>query len=937
MPQTRRATAPNSEIRFTLNGQPVTVTTDPARPLLLVLREDLALTGVKQSCDMEGECGACTVIVDGEAQRACLLLAGEMAGRAVITVEGLGTAEQPHPLQTAFLEVGAVQCGYCTPGMLLSAKALLDRNPDPSRDEIVKALAGNLCRCTGYVKIIEAVSLAAARMRGAAVDRAPGDEGTVIGGDLTRHKGWERVSGATRYAEDIRWPEMTHLHLVRSPHAHARVTRLDTAAALAVPGVLQVLTAADVPGENSLGDYSVDEPLLAPVGGKVRMIGDPIAAVIGTTPEAAAAGAEAIQVEYEILPHTFEIKGALAPGAIQIHEAGNLLTSAEVHTGDIAAALAGSDVKIEATYQTSFQAHMAMEREAAIGYIDEAGRVAVICGSHEPHWNQGYLATILGLPPEQIRVITPPMGGSFGGKQDPWPMAMAAVAARCMAAHHLRKPVRLAYTRQEVMEATPKRHPYTIDCTVAATADGELTGMQIDIQANTGAYDSAGHHIAGYALAASVGPYRWRAVEGRSRVLYSNGPKAGQFRGFGTPQPVFALECTLDELIEQLGADPLEFRLRNALGPDDVTGLGFRNQETLGFREVLETIRPDYDEIVARVADFNADPRVRGRRRGVGLAGMLYRFGKYGVARSRAEAELELDGRITIYASGVDFGQGVETVFTQLAAENLGVPRAALRLVNADTAHTLDGDVVGASRIVYWVGGAVADAARHLRAAILEAAAEMLDRSPDALALTPTGDAVAAVAAPDVRVSLAQVATEMKQNGHPRRLLGQMDLTDVFPPDVSQEYLPLFVSAAHVAEVEVDMETGHAKARLIVAAHDVGKAVNPRDAVGQIQGGVVMGLGSALIEEFVPAQSRGYSSYALPTITATPEIRVHLVEVPGRYGPLGAKGMAEATIHPTPPAIINAVSRAIGARIRKTPATSERILAALRAAGRAAT
>jgi CO/xanthine dehydrogenase Mo-binding subunit len=454
--------------------------------------------------------------------------------------------------------------------------------------------------------------------------------------------------------------------------------------------------------------------------------------------------------------------------------------------------------------------------------------------------------------------------------------------------------------------------------------------MRIHVRVNTGAYDSAGRYIAGYALAASVGPYRWQAVHGRSHVIYSNAPKAGQFRGFGTPQPVFAMECILDELIEKLGADPLEFRLHNSLADGDVTGLGFRAEETLGFREVLAAIRADYEEMITRVAAFNADPGNRGRRRGVGLAGMMYRFGKFGIARSQAEAALGLDGRITIYASGTDYGQGVETVFTQLAAETLGVSRSALQLVNADTAHTLDGDVVGASRITYWVGGAVADAARRLRAAILNTAAEMLDRPPQTLALTQVGDAVWSATEPDLGVSLAQVAAEMERSGHPRRLRGQMDLTHIFPAGQAESYLPLFVTAAHLAEVEVDIETGQARARLIVAAHDVGKAVNPRDAVGQVQGGVVMGLGSALIEEYIPGQSRGYSSYAIPTIASVPEIRVRLVEVPGRYGPLGAKGMAEATIHPTPPALINAVSRAIGARIRRMPATAERILAAIR-------
>ena len=940
-------------INFVLNGRPVAIAVDPARPLLNVLRDDLGLTGVKQSCDMEGECGACTVIVDGAAQRSCLLLVGEIAGCAVTTIEGLGTPEQPHPLQTAFLEAGAVQCGYCTPGMLLSAKALLDHTPHPTRAEIATALAGNICRCTGYARIIAAVERAAELLSPSESASPPRHPVTlspchlvtssprhlvtpapIIGGDPTRHDGWGRVSGETRYAGDIALPDMHHVAFVRSPHFHAQIIRLDTGPARAVPGVVAALTAADVPGENiGLGGYSQDEHLLAPVGGKVRMLGDPIALVVGRTPEAAAAGADAVRVEFAVLPHTFDVAGAEAPDAIRIHE-NNLLATAAAHTGDASAALAGSDVVVSATYRTTFQAHMAMERESAVAYWDEADRLTVICGSHEPHWNRAYLCTILGLPIERIRVINPPMGGSFGGRQDVYPMAAAALAA-----YAVRKPVKMVYSRREVMDAAPKRHPYTLRGTVGGRwhavggEDGQqvprLTALQMEIEVNTGAYDSAGRYIADYAVVASVGPYRWPGVDVQARVLYSNGPKAGQFRGFGTPQSVFATECLLDELCQQLGADPLAFRLHNLLANGDHTGTGLPVGETLGIRPVLEALQDDYREMTARVAAFNADPRCGPRRRGVGLAAMMYRFGKYGAARSQAEAELGLDGRFTVYASAAEFGQGIETVFTQLAAETLGVSRAVIRLVNADTAHTLDGDVTGASRATYWVGSAVVDAARRLAAAICATAAELLDRPPDDLILTD--DAVRSRSTDGPALPLAAVAAEMARAGQPRRIRGVIDLSRHYPDDRAGDYLPFFLTAAHLAEVEVDLETGKPAVKLIVAAHDVGKVINPRDAVGQVEGGVVMGLGSALIEEFVPGISRGFSTYGLPTITSIPEIRVRLVEAPGRYAAFGVKGLGEATLLPTPPAIINAISRAIGARIRQTPATAERILTAITA------
>jgi aldehyde oxidoreductase len=907
-------------IGFVLNARAVRSRADPATPLVRVLREEFRLTGTKQGCDMEGECGACTVIVDGEAVRSCLLPVGKVSGRSVTTIEGIGTRDHPHPLQTAFLETGAVQCGYCTPGMLLSAKALLDRNLKPSREEIVAALEGNLCRCTGYVKIVEAVALAADTMRGdSRADKPPGDP-PVVGSSSERHDGWDRVSGAALFAEDLSVPDLHYVRVVRSPHFHARVLGVDISPALAVAGVVRVLTAADIPGENGLSDYSRDEHLLAPVGDTVRMVGDPVALVIGTSREAAERGERTVHVEYAPLPHTTEIDRALEPDALPIHRTGNLLAEDSIEVGDIEGALREAEVTIEGDYATSFQAHMALEREAVVAYVDEAGRITAIGANHEPHWDRAHLARILGLPPERVRVVTPPIGGSFGGKQDIWPLAAAALAA-----YHVHVPVLLAYSRREVMQAAPKRHPYTCHCVVGAKQDGSLLGMEFEASINKGAYDSGGRCLPNYAAITSVGPYRWQAVRARARAIYSNGPKAGQFRGFGTPQAAFAMECTLDELCERLGVDPLDLRLHNALTEADVTGLGYRSAETLDFRRVLEAVAPDYREAKQGVESFNA--RSPGAlRRGVGIAGMWYRFGKLGRPLSRAEIELGLDGRFTIYASSADYGQGIETVFTQLAAEELGVSRAALRLVNADTAKTLDGDVTGASRSTYWVGGAVAEAARRLRAVILSTGAAILHQSADRLCLSDE-----AVHGEGGGVALSVVAGKMEHDQVPRRVEGCMDLRARFPDNERADtYLPMFLTGVHVAQVEVDMETGLARVLSVSAAHDVGRVINRRDTEGQIEGSIVMGMGSVLMEELLPGLSSGFGTYMIPTAGSAPEIRVRLVETPSRYGPLGAKGLGEAAMLPTAPAMINAISRAVGARIRRLPATAERVLEAIR-------
>lgn len=919
-------------ISFILNHQPISIHSDPARPLLDVLRDDLGLTGTKRGCDYEGECGACTVLLDGQAVRSCLTPVGKVAGREVLTIEGLATGGRPggenepclHPLQQAFIEAGAVQCGYCTPGMLMAAKALLDREPSPSRAQMIEALEGNLCRCTGYSHILEAVERAAALLRGESTAPNEKSDGPPVGGTLLRADAVDKVTGRARYVEDISMAGMLYAQVLRSPHHHARLRALHTAAAAQVPGVVCILTAADIPGENGLGDYSRNEPILAPIGDTVRMQGAPVALVVTTRPEAARAGLEAIEVAYEPLPHTFELKAALHPDAVPIYPSGNILTREKITHGDLEAAFAAADVVAETVYRTTYLEHAALEREAVLGYVDPEGRLTIVGATHQPHWQQGYIAAALALEPSRVRVITPPIGGSFGGKQDPWPLVATALAVQ-----RVRRPVRLAYSRRESFDASPKRHPYTMHYRVGATDDGHLTGIRVRIQANTGGYDAHGQYLPNYALTASGGPYRWAAVDAQAQTVYTNGPKCGQFRGFGTPQSTFALECTLDELCQRLGQDPLEFRLRNALRQSEISFLGYPVAESLGYTDVLESLRPRYLARRKEVEAFNAASGGR-YRRGLGLAGMWYRFGKSGSLCVEAQAELAPDGHFVVYCSAPDYGQGTNTVMSQLAAETLGLPRERVDLVNADTALTPDSGIQGASRATYWVGSAVCRAVQNLKHSVISTAAELVDWHPDDLHLQ--GDLVVARSEPARTVSLAQVARELDRLGLPRKTWGHFDLSACFPQETRPEYVPLFVTGAQLAEVEVDLHSGEVRVLRIVAAHDVGRAINPIDARGQIEGAVLMGLGSTLLEEYIPGASTGFSDYYLPTIRSMPEIEVILVEVPSFHGPLGAKGLGEAAILPTTPAIVNALSRAIDRRIRDLPATPERVRQAIRGA-----
>lgn len=737
-----------------------------------------------------------------------------------------------------------------------------------------------------------------------------------IGGDLRRIDAHDKVTGQTQYVADIKIPGMLHARVLRNPFYHARLISLNTDLAAHVPGVVQIITAKDIPGVNGFPKYSRNEPLLTPIGDSLKMIGAPIALVVAESLDAAQAGLDSIQVEYETLPHTFD------PGDTPIYAEGNQLNDHHVVCGDIGSAFASSTTILATCYTSAYQEHSALEPEAALGYLDEEGRVTVTGGTHEAHWQRNWIADTLALPTNQVRFIVPPTGGSFGGKQDPWPL-IAVGLATCLTG----KPVRLVYSRRESFEASPKRHPYQLDFKIGANENGLLTGLQVRIDANTGGYDSAGYFIPEYAVMAVGGPYLWEAADIYAQSLYSNGPKCGQYRGFGAPQSTFGLECTLDELIQLLGENPISFRLANMIEQSSITFLGYPSAERLGYAEVLNSLQTRYEEFKGDVDAFNKANQNRNMRAGVGIAGMWYRFGKSGSLKIEAHAEISLDGHFLIYCSAAEYGQGIETVMLQLAAETLGISRDRVELVNADTALTPDSDVQGASRATYWVGNAVCQAAQTLKEELFGVAAEILDCDPDTLSID-NGNILNA-GNPSQIISFDAIAQEFDLIGKSRKVCGFFDLSTMFPEDSRPTYTPHFLTAAHMAEVQVDMETGSVKVIRFVAAHDVGKVINPIGAEGQIEGAVIMGLGSALTEAYIPDCTTGFSNYILPMVDDIPEIEIILVEVPGYLGPLGAKGLGETAMLPSTPAIINAISRAIGVRIREIPATPERVLKAI--------
>jgi CO/xanthine dehydrogenase Mo-binding subunit len=691
-------------------------------------------------------------------------------------------------------------------------------------------------------------------------------------------------------------------------------------------GVVRIVTADDIPGENGFFEYSRMEPVLTPVGETVKMVGAPIAFVVAESEEAAVEAVKAIKVELEPLPVVEKIDEALQDEMIKLYPSGNVLEVAGVESGDVDSMLERSDLVQEATYRSSYQEHAALEPEAVFGFIDSEGRVAVRGATHEPHWQQAWIADMLALDVDQVRFITPPMGGSFGGKQDPWPLLAVGLMV-----YLVRQPVRLVFSRHESFIASPKRHPYELDYRIGSTSSGTLTCIEARIRANTGGYDAHGYYLPEYAVMASGGAYRWQAVDIQAQSIFTNGPKSGQFRGFGTPQSTFALECVLDELIEKLGQDPIQFRKNNALDQGDRSFLGYPSAEKLGYQEVLNSLSPHYTAIKKQVDEFNriqsTTPGGGTHRKGLGVAGMWYRFGKSGSLKVEAHAELGTDGHFVLYLAAPDYGQGTTTVMAQLAAETLGVARDLIEVVNGDTAVTPDSGVQGASRATYWVGNAVCAAAKNLKHQVFGVAAELLDRDPKELTFERNGLILSRDGMASVPLSL--VADEFERLGKARRAVGIFDLTSEFPTADRPEYTPHFVTGAHLAEVLVDLETGYVQVTRVVAAHDVGRAINRAGAEGQIEGAVLIGVGAAISEKYIPNWTTGFVDYILPMIGDMPEIETILVEVPGYEGPFGAKGLGEAAVLPSTPAIVNAISRAIGVRIREIPATPERVFWAI--------
>jgi len=923
----------SAHIAFVVNGQTVEARVPPRTTLLRFLRDQLGLRGAKNGCGTK-HCGACIVLVDGEPTKTCTLRLTAVAGARIETIEGLALDGSLHPIQSAYLATGAVQCGFCTPAMILATKALLDKHAHPSDDEIREGLRENICRCTGYVKIIDAVKLAALWVEDPSLVPEATDATDHIGmGTSTGDwEGREKACGSLVFADDLYMDGMLHGKILWSAHPHAEILSVDTQATREVKGLHSVFTAADVPGLNLMGVLSPDQPALC--GDRVRFVGDAVAVAFAETLKAAEEAIDLVQVTYRELPGVFSVQQALREDAPLLHESGNVCKHLQHEVGDVDAAFAAADLVLEGHFETPAVEHAYLEPEAALAFPGEDGEVVIQAPTQFPFELRRRIADMLAKPEEQVRIVVTPIGGGFGGKADHCIEGLAALGAVLTG-----RPVKITLTRRESLRATSKRHPYSMDYRVGLDVEGHLLAVDAKLFSDAGPYTGLSPRVIDQACIFSCGPYRAPNARIEGWALFTNNANGGPFRGFGINQAAFSLESLLDEAAIRLGLDPLELRLRNALVVGDQTVSGEILQVSVAIKETIEATR----DALAEELPWIQAMRDSGRLIGVGVASGFKNVGagKGKIDDAGAIFSLESDGRITLRASAVDMGQGIRTALAQVAAEVLSVPAGALTIVTGDTSLTIKHGGGAGERQMLIAGKAVELGAVQFKDLLLDRAAEYTGVAREGLDLR--GGMVTGPEGASLRLSdLARHAGERWQKietsyyyvAPKTYALADSKARTEVPPEEYRNY-PAYAYATHVAIVEVDDETSRARVLKMLAAHDCGRAVNPQKIEGQIEGSCMQGIGYALTEEFPVKdghpQANSFGRLGVPTIMDAPEVVSFIVEDPEPGGPFGAKGVSEVATVPATPAVTNAIYDAVGVRITSLPAKPEVI-----AAGRAA-
>lgn len=905
---------------FKLNGRMVTVSAAAGARLSHSLREQLGAKDVKIGCNA-GDCGACTVLVDGDPVCACLMPTQQAAGKTLETLVGLvGQDPRAKALVQSFQNHQAAQCGICTPGVMVSAVALLRNVRTPTIGQIQDALGGVLCRCTGYRKIIDAVCEVG---QAEAFPEAVSGSGAV-GTSVARLDGLQKLQGREVFGDDVAPTQALVIKAVRSPFARAEFRFGDLEHYVtSTAGVHAVLTAADVPGKNAFGVIPAfqDQPVFAEKEARFR--GEAVAAVIGTATAMACFDETGFPVTWEERHAVSQVAQALMTTAPQLHadHPQNVMCGGFVARGDAQSGLMGAEVVVEGLFETGFVEHGYIEPEAGFAECVE-GRIEVHACTQAPVMDLESLAAILGCDQRKIRIRPTAVGGGFGSKLD-----LSVQPFLALAALKTGQPVRMTYSRTETMQATTKRHPSQINLKIGATKAGRLCGFAFKGDFNTGAYASWGPTVANRVPVHASGPYQIANYRAESRGIYTHCPPAGAFRGFGVPQAAIAQESLFDELANKLGIDALEFREINALedGAETVCGQVF--EQGVGIKACLRALRPAWRREKALCAAFNAENA--SRKRGVGVAAGWYGCGNTSLPNpSTIKSGITADGRIFLHQGATDIGQGANTVITQIFAQALGVSVHDIHLLGPDTDITPDAGKTSASRQTFVSGNAARLSGESLRRKVLALA----NAGPDApfsfdVGTVTIGDS----AAPHV------VALQRLPEGADGYVLAATETYDppTLPLDENGQGVPYaqFGYAAHLAVVEVDIRLGCVTPQRFTAAHDVGQAINPLLVEGQVQGGIAQGLGMALMEEYLPGKTENLHDYLVPTIGDVPPIETLIIERADAEGPYGAKGLGEHVLIPTAPAILNAIKDATGVRLYSVPATPSRVRMALKEAG----
>jgi selenium-dependent xanthine dehydrogenase len=847
---------------------------DSDMSLMDFLREELRITSVKNGCK-EGACGTCTVIIDGKTARSCVPKLSKLTGKKVQTIEGFAERER-EVFAYAFAAAGAVQCGFCIPGMVVCSKCLIDQNPDPTREEVKFAIRNNYCRCTGYAKIEDAVLLAAKMLRENSAIPETKQSGK-IGERVLRVDARDKALGVAKYVDDFKLDGMVYGKNVFSKYARAKIISIDTSKAMEVPGVIAVYTAKDIPGKRYIGHLAQDWPGMIDIGEQTKCCGDTLAMVVAETRELAEAAVRAVNVQYEELKPICNCQEAAAPGAHQVHGEGfmqfgkfvvpvnNLLHHEEVKHGDVGAAFARAKYVVEDTFHVPPVEHAFMEPESAIGLPDGDG-VLAITGGQGVYDEYHELSAYLGLPMEKVRIQSAVVGGGFGGKED---MSVQHQAALC--AYLAKRPVKVYFSRQESINYHPKRHAMDIYCKIACDENGILLGMKCRIDSDTGAYASLGGPVLQRACTHAGGPYNYQNMDIEGNAYYTNNPPAGAFRGFGVTQSCAAVECLINRLAEKAGLSGWEMRHRNAIRPGQVLPNGQIADPGTAMLETLEAVKADFDR-------YEADPDFH-----VGIASCMKNAGVgVGVPDTGRCNIAVLDGKAHIRCSAGAIGQGVQTLLLQMVGEVTGLERQDLVVEHPDTMLTPNSGTTTASRQTTFAGEAARQSALKLKAD--------LDRK---------------CTLKDLEGQLYTGEFDFKSDpiGSPK------------PNPVSH------IAYGYGTQLVVIDKAG--KLVEVIAAHDVGRTINPLSAEGQVEGGVAMGLGYGLTENFplkngIPQAKLG--TLGIPKATFMPPIKTTFIEKNDPNGvAFGAKGLGEIVCCMAAPACENAYFKKDGVNRSKFP------------------